>query len=164
MNVRSPPVCTGAEPAPAGPGKRSLPIPHGEYDVPLIVSDLMFNADGSLLFDSSDEKGLYGDVISVNGVPWPVMQVARRKYRFRILNASVSRSYAWYLDNGAPMWVVATDAGLVPVPQRVTSFRHGVSERYEVVIDFREVSPQEPGSHCATSRRRTTPTTPTPTR
>ena len=78
--------------------ERSLPIPHGAYDVPLIVSDRMFNADGSLLFDNNDEKGFYGDVVTVNGVPWPVMKVSRRKYRFRILNASVSRSYNWSLE------------------------------------------------------------------
>ncbi|MBS2938849.1 multicopper oxidase family protein [Nocardioides sp. J2M5] len=121
--------------------ERSLKIPTGAYDVPLIVTDAMFNADGSLLFDNSDEKGFYGDVIAVNGVPWPVMRVARRKYRFRILNASVSRSYAWYLDNGASMSVIATDAGLVPAPQKVTSFRHGMAERYEVVIDFAKYAP-----------------------
>ncbi len=102
-------------------------------------------------------------MITVNGVPWPVMRVARRKYRFRILNASVSRSYAWYLDNGASMSVIATDAGLMPAPQRVTSFRHGSAERYEVVIDF---SKYAPGTRfaCATARRRTTRTTSTPTR
>ena len=70
--------------------ERSLPIPHGEFDVPLIVGDAMFDSDGSLLFDDNDESGLFGDVILVNGMPWPVMQVKRRKYRFRILNASVS--------------------------------------------------------------------------
>jgi spore coat protein A, manganese oxidase len=114
----------------------TLPLPRGEFDVPLIVSDRMFNSDGSLLIDRNDESGVYGDVVTVNGTPWPVMKVKRRKYRFRILNASPSRSYKWSLDTGEAMTVIATDAGLMPVPQRVTSFRHGVAERYEVVIDF----------------------------
>lgn len=118
------------------PMEQSLTIPHGIYDVPLIVADKMFNADGSLLFDTNDAAGLYGDVITVNGRAWPVMKVAKRKYRFRILNASISRSYKWFLDNGASMQVIGTDAGLMPKPQTVTSFRHGVAERYEVVIDF----------------------------
>jgi spore coat protein A len=114
----------------------SLPLPRGKYDVPLIVADRMFNSDGSLLIDRNDDSGIYGDVITVNGRPWPVMRVARRKYRFRILNASASRSYKWSLSTGGPMQVIATDAGLMPAPQSVTSFRHGVAERYEVVIDF----------------------------
>jgi len=121
--------------------EQSLPIPRGEYDVPLIVSDAMFNADGSLLFNNTDFKGVYGDVITVNGRPWPVMKVKRRKYRFRILNGSVSRSYKWSLDNGAPMTIIATDGGLVPAPVRVTSFRHSGGERYEVVIDFAKYPP-----------------------
>jgi spore coat protein A len=123
------------------PLEQSLPIPHGEYDVPLIVSDKMFNSDGSLLFTNNDQSGFYGDVITVNGRPWPAMKVRRRKYRFRILNASVSRSYKWSLSTGDAMSVIATDAGLVPAPQRVTSFRHGVAERYEVVIDFAKYKP-----------------------
>jgi spore coat protein A, manganese oxidase len=116
--------------------EQSLPLPHGEYDLPLIVSDAMFNTDGSLLINNNDESGIYGDVILVNGRPWPVMQVKRRKYRFRVLNASVSRSYKWSLDSGGPMTVIATDGGLMPAPQVVKSFRHGVAERYEIVIDF----------------------------
>jgi spore coat protein A len=75
-------------------------------------------------------------VLLVNGVPWPNMKVERRKYRFRILNASVSRSYAWRLSTGDPLVVVGTDGGLIPAPQAVGSFRHGMAERYEVVIDF----------------------------
>ena len=123
------------------PLEQSLPIPHGQYDVPLTVSDMMFQSNGSLLFDSNGEDGFYGDVIAVNGRPWPVMKVARRKYRFRILNASVSRAYRWYLDDGSPMSVIATDGGLMPVPRHVSSFRHGVAERYEVIIDFSRYAP-----------------------
>ena len=36
------------------------------------------------------------------------------------------------------MTVIATDAGLMPAPQVVRDFRHGMAERYEVVIDFAE--------------------------
>lgn len=123
------------------PLEQSLRIPHGEYDVPLIVSDTMFANDGKVLFSSIENKGFYGDVITVNGTPWPVMKVARRKYRFRILNASVARSYKWSLSNGAKLAVIATDAGLVPAPVKVASFRHSAGERYEVVIDFAAYPP-----------------------
>ena len=123
------------------PLEQSLRIPHGEYDVPLIVADTMFANDGKVLFSSIENKGFYGDVITVNGTPWPVMKVARRKYRFRILNASVARSYKWSLSNGAKLAVIATDAGLMPAPVKVASFRQGSAERYEVVIDFAAYPP-----------------------
>lgn len=116
--------------------ERALPIPHGRYDVPLVVQDAMFSSDGTRIWDDHSESGIYGDVLLVNGRPWPAMQVERRKYRFRILNASVSRSYRWQLSTGDPLIVIGTDAGLMPAPQPVRSFRHGMAERYEVVIDF----------------------------
>ncbi len=118
------------------PMELSLPIPQGPYDVPLIIQDTMFAADGTLLFDNDFESSVMGDVILVNGRPWPVMRVERRKYRFRILVASVSRSYRLALDSGDPLTVIATDGGLMPVPQPVTQLRAGMAERYEVVIDF----------------------------
>ena len=86
--------------------------------------------------DRGHRLGMNGDVILVNGQPWPVMQVERRKYRFRMLVASVSRDYRWALDSGEPFTIVATDAGLLEYPQVVDKFRHGNAERYEVVIDF----------------------------
>ena len=82
--------------------ERSLPIPHGDFDVPLIFGDRMFDKDGQLLFTNDGESGMFGDVILVNGVPWPLMKVKRRKYRFRLLNASISRAYNLSLSNGDP--------------------------------------------------------------
>jgi spore coat protein A, manganese oxidase len=116
--------------------ERRLPIPKGRYDVPLTIQDAIFATSGGLIFDDEGHSSIFGDVVLVNGRPWPVMKVERRKYRFRILNASVSRSYRLALDTGDPMTVIATDGGLMPRPVEVDEFRHGMAERYEVVIDF----------------------------
>ena len=62
--------------------------------------------NGTLAYDDHTESGLWGDIILVNGRPWPVMQVKRRIYRFRILNASISRSYRLRLGGGDPMTIV----------------------------------------------------------
>ncbi len=114
-------------------------LPQGEYDVPLMMSDAIFNADGSLHFDDNGTKGLWGNIILVNGVPWPTMRVKPRIYRFRVLDASISRSYRPTLSNGDPVYVVGTDAGMTPVVQPVASWRHGTAERYEILIDFRHL-------------------------
>jgi spore coat protein A, manganese oxidase len=114
----------------------ALPIPHGRYDVPVVIRDALFTKSGQLIFDDRGESSLFGDVILVNGRPWPVMQVERRKYRFRLLNASVSRSYRWALSTGDPFTIIATDGGLMPAPQQTATFRHGAAERYSIVIDF----------------------------
>jgi spore coat protein A, manganese oxidase len=113
-----------------------LTIPHGAYDVPLILKDALFEKSGALIFDDQGGSGLFGDVILVNGKPWPRMEVEPRKYRFRLLNASISRSYDLALSTGDPFTVIGTDGGLMPERRVVESFRHGMAERYEVVIDF----------------------------
>ncbi|APX00472.1 multicopper oxidase family protein [Arthrobacter sp. QXT-31] len=111
-------------------------LPQGRFDVPLTVSDAMFARDGSLGYNANSSSGLWGDVILVNGAPWPVMKVQRRIYRFRILNASIARSYRFSLSTGDPVTMVATDGGLMPAAQQVTSWRHSSAERYEILIDF----------------------------
>ena len=113
-------------------------LPQGQFDVPLTITDAMFAANGQFAYNDKGVKSLWGDVILVNGVPWPTMKVKRRVYRFRILVASISRSYRLRLSTGEPMTVVATDGGLIPVPQPVASFRAGSAERYEVLVDFRK--------------------------
>ena len=113
-----------------------LPLPKDEYDVPLIVQDKIFAADGSLIFDDNDRRRLMGDIILVNGAPWPRMRVANRKYRFRLLNASNSRAYKLALSTGDDLIVIGTDAGLVGSPIPTPNLRIGPAERYELVIDF----------------------------
>ena len=122
------------------PLERSL-LPQGEFDVPLIVTDAMFAADGQIAYDDNSRSGLWGDVIMVNGRPWPVMKVQRRVYRFRVLVASISRSYRFQLSTRGPMTLVATDGGLMPRSQTVTQWRHGAAERYEMLIDFSAYKP-----------------------
>jgi spore coat protein A len=116
-------------------------LPQGEFDVPLMLSDALFQADGSLGYNDNSQKGVWGDVILVNGVPWPTMKVKPRIYRFRVLDASVSRSYRPTLSNGEPVYIVGTDAGMMPVVQAVSSWRHAPAERYEILIDFRKYRP-----------------------
>src|SRR4051794_7537638 len=82
-----------------------------------------------------------GDVVLVNGVPWPTMKVKPRVYRFRVLAAGISRSWRFALRTGDPFYVVGTDGGMTPNVQAVSSWRHGAAERYEVLIDFRHHRP-----------------------
>lgn len=80
-----------------------LPLPKGKYDVPLILQDKIFAGNGSLVFNHDNHNGLMGDIILVNGTPWPRLEVANRKYRFRVLNASNSRAYKLALSTGGKL-------------------------------------------------------------
>ena len=128
-------------PGPYGPNTNYGPA----YDVPLVLHDKLFDRRGEVDFDGDptslddgDFKDMFGDVITINGVAWPRMPVERRKYRFRMLNASISRSYELQMTRGARFTMIATDAGYRSSPATVRRFIISPAERYEFVIDFSE--------------------------
>lgn len=104
----------------------NLPSGYGKYDIPLILSSKQYNADGTLFSTKGETDSLRGDIIHVNGQPWPFFNVEPRKYRFRFLDASVSRSFSLYFAlssnfNGKlPFKVIASDAGLLGSPVQVS--------------------------------------------
>ncbi|KAK7953039.1 hypothetical protein PG988_013733 [Apiospora saccharicola] len=127
------------------PAEDSLGLPsgYGVYDIPLILSSKYYNQDGTLRSIRNERLSVWGDIIHVNGQPWPYMDVDPRRYRFRILNAAVSRDWALYLtrlgdDKKLPSQVIASDAGLFTQPVTVSDdvLYISVAERYEIVIDF----------------------------
>ena len=119
--------------------EKAIPLPQGEFDVPLMVGEAAFQPDGNLWFSIDNQNMFPSDVILVNGRPWPVMKVKRRKYRFRLVVATVSRSFGFKLSNGMPFQVIASDGGLLPQPEPTFVLRQCAGERYEIVIDFAEV-------------------------
>jgi len=114
----------------------ALPLPQGPFDVPLLLQDRSFDADGSLHYDTDGHRGFLGDVLLVNGVPWPRMEVATRKYRFRILNGSNARLFELALSTAEPLTLIGTDGGLLAEPVSVKTLPLSMAERAEVVIDF----------------------------
>ena len=78
-----------------------------------------------------------GDVMIVNGVAWPTLNVDPRTYRFRLLNGSDSRFYELRLPGGVNFQVIGTDNGLLDGPAvPVRNLRIAPGERYDVIIDF----------------------------
>jgi bilirubin oxidase len=101
-------VLPGPAPAPDDPPGRRY------YELPLVLQDRSFNADGSLFFPAS--RGFFGDtppngpfipttdvspiwnpeffgnVMVVNGNSWPLLAVEPRRYRLRLLNACNART------------------------------------------------------------------------
>jgi bilirubin oxidase len=84
----------------------------------------------------------------VNGQPWPFLKVEPRKYRFRVLNTGISRSYQLYFEpdktpgTRSQMTVVGSDAGLTQSPVKTTQLDISIAERWEVVFDFTGFSGQ----------------------
>jgi FtsP/CotA-like multicopper oxidase with cupredoxin domain len=112
-----------------------------DYDINLMLADKAWDANGQLFFDIFQLDGFIGDVMTVNLCYKPFFEVERRKYRFRILNASVSRFFKVALSDGSPMIQIANDGNLLPQPVVLTQLdEQGIAERYDIVIDFSRYS------------------------
>jgi spore coat protein A, manganese oxidase len=126
----------------------SSPLPSGEFEVPLIVQDRSFRTDGSLFYpnvgDNPDVNPYWvlmfdGDTNIVNGKVWPNMDVKRRTYRFRVLNAANQRFYQFSFSNGMPFKVIGSDGGYLRTARTVTSVLLGVTERTDILVDFSQL-------------------------
>jgi bilirubin oxidase len=122
------------------PAEDSLGLPKGKYDLPLALSAKQYNPDGTL-FDPKDETtSLWGDVIHVNGQPWPFHAVEPRKYRLRWLDASISRTFklTFVDDSGkaVPFTMIGSDTGLLTKPVTTSSIDIAMAERWEMIFDF----------------------------
>jgi FtsP/CotA-like multicopper oxidase with cupredoxin domain len=155
-----------------------------DYDIPLAFYDVRIedgvtphkdfhNGNGEFhpewwgqsYFRHFPNHGFVGDLFTVNGTAFPVLEVKRRQYRFRLLDASISRAYEFNLmsSTGGPQAAkdlgyigdelqgqyrlpdgqqcmqflqVASGGGLLPRPIRRDNFELWPAMRREVVVDF----------------------------
>jgi FtsP/CotA-like multicopper oxidase with cupredoxin domain len=131
----------------------ALPLPGGDRDLPLLLCDRSFDADGSFRYPGHDPSctgtpgvqdaymdGVLGDMQLVNGAPWPEAEVPAARHRLRLLNASNARRYRLRLDTEAggtlPFTQIGGDAGLLGAPQRLDAVTMAPAERFDVVVDF----------------------------
>jgi len=74
---------------------------------------------GKLFLKHYPNHGFVGDIFTTNGVAYPVMQVERRRYRFRMLGASLARQYRFSLRQGT----------VVPAPGRQGQWTFGAARQ-----------------------------------
>ena len=120
---------------------------------------------GKTFFKHFPNHGFVGDIFTVNGTAYPVLEVKRRKYRMRFLDASIARIYEFKLmasTNGPKTAAslgysgdelegqyrlpdgqqcmkfvqIASDGGLIPTPISRDSFELWPAKRREFIIDF----------------------------
>lgn len=131
----------------------ALPLPSGKRDIPLMITDRSFAADGSFRYPSASGggvtdaymNGVLGDVILVNGAAWPVLDVDPARYRLRLLNASNARRFRLELDpqppGGDALAQIGSDGGLLSGPIRHDRLDIAPAERFDLVVDFSRYRP-----------------------
>jgi spore coat protein A len=124
-----------------------------ERELPLMIADRAFDEHGAFAYPALDRtlrttpgvesafvEGVFGDVILVNGAPWPVHEVAAVRYRLRVLNASNARRYDLALDppppGGGGLVQIGSDQGLLDTPRSHDHLPIAPAERYDLVVDF----------------------------
>jgi FtsP/CotA-like multicopper oxidase with cupredoxin domain len=120
---------------------------------------------GKTFFKHFPNHGFVGDIFTVNGTAYPVLEVKRRKYRFRFLDASISRIYEFKLMSSTQgpksavslgykdddlegqyripdaqqcmqFTQIASDGGLLPFAIKRDSFELWPAKRREFIVDF----------------------------
>lgn len=85
----------------------------------------------------------FGNLFLVNGKLLPYLEVAPRRYRFRVLNAANARFFRLTLPDGPAIYQVGTDQGLLPHPVEVKRLSLAPGERADLVVDFAEYAGRE---------------------
>jgi spore coat protein A len=138
------------------------------YEIPIVVQDRSFNADGSLFYPAS--RAFFGDyngpyipatevppiwnpeffakTLVTNGRTWPVLNVEKRRYRLRFLNGCNSRFLILKIAANPtarpaaaalPIWQIGNDGGFLPKPVRLEQVLLGPANRADVLVDFTDV-------------------------
>jgi len=116
-----------------------LPKRYGIDDIPLVLQDRFFDANGQLDYSPSRREimhGYHGDFFIANGTVDAQIDVEAKEIRFRILNGSNSTVYNLAFDDGRTFRQIATDNSLLEKPVALTSLRLSPAERAEIVVDF----------------------------
>ncbi|MDT8407928.1 MAG: multicopper oxidase domain-containing protein [Methylococcales bacterium] len=119
--------------------ERRLALPDGDYEIPLVIQDRLFNDDNQLVYTQHMHDrmmGMHGDRILVNGRPDFKLDVDSRAYRFRLLNAANARIYKLAWSDGSPITVLGTDGGLLAAPVSKPYVMLAPGERLDVWADF----------------------------
>jgi hypothetical protein len=150
-----------------------LGLPAGEYELAYAIQDRIFYESGELFYPAFPEDPFYsdyitselpaeafpdggptalaeffGDIMVVNGVIWPKVDVEPREYRLRLLNGCDSRylvvdfvvveAGATSVEHGEPIeyTIVGSDGGLGSPSVQTFPFVFEPGARYDIVIDM----------------------------
>jgi len=116
-----------------------LPKNYGVDDIPLVLQDRFFDANGQLDYSPSRREvmhGYHGDIFITNGTVDAYLDVEAKEIRFRVLNGANSTVYELAFEDGRTFKQIATDNSLLEAPVVLSSLRLSPAERAEIIVDF----------------------------
>ncbi|XUA18577.1 multicopper oxidase CueO [Citrobacter sp. OP27] len=121
-----------------------LPKQWGIDDVPVIIQDKRFTADGQIDYQldiMSAAVGWFGDTLLTNGAIYPQHAPPKGWLRLRLLNGCNARSLNLATSDNRPLYVIASDGGLLAEPVKVSELPMLMGERFEVLVDTSDGKP-----------------------
>ncbi len=118
--------------------QQGLPIDYGVDDIPVVMQDRDFSANGAFKYVGMMPErmiGKHGDTLLVNGTTTPVLKAQKTLLRLRLLNASNARFYDLHFNDNRPFQIIASDGGLLEQTITVTRLPMSPGERYEILLD-----------------------------
>jgi blue copper oxidase len=126
---------------------KALDLTLGMTDLPLVIQDKQFNAQGQLVYRPNAHEqmmGWLGDIVLANLTPNAVHSVTPRTYRLRLLNGSNARIYRLAFvkgDTTLPFTVIGTDGGLIERTETTSEAFLAPGERLDVLFDAGQAQP-----------------------
>ena len=130
--------------------RKELDLALGDTEIPLVLQDREFDAQGRLRYAPTAAQsfgGWVGSRLLVNLTERPFIQAGRRIVRFRILNGSNARNYRLTFVQGGRrlgFFLAGTDGGLLAQPLRIDQTFIAPGQRLDVLVDLREADPGLP--------------------
>ncbi|CBG86914.1 multicopper oxidase CueO [Citrobacter rodentium] len=124
--------------------KLLLPKQWGIDDVPVIVQDKRFTDAGQIDYQldvMTAAVGWFGDTLLTNGAIYPQHAAPRGWLRLRLLNGCNARSLNFAASDNRPLYVIASDGGLLAEPVKVNELPVLMGERFEVLVDISDGKP-----------------------
>ena len=122
-----------------------LPRRYGIDDLPVIIQDRTFDAEGRLVYSLNEagEDGWFGETVVINGAMAPIANVPAGKVRLRLLNGANARFYIVAFADNRTFHKIASDGGLLTAPVPLTTMEMSPGERCEIIVDLSDGKPAE---------------------
>jgi len=136
------------------------------FELPIVIQDRSFNRNGELFYPDSREffdgvtgpylpnsdlspiwnPEFFGNTLMVNGSTWPHLNVEKRRYRLRFLNACQARFLILNFGSipGVEAWQIGNEGGFLAEPLNLITRNSaqllmGPAERADIIVDFSNV-------------------------
>jgi len=124
--------------------KLAIPKTYGVDDIPLVIQDRRFFANGKFAYAQNMHdvmNGVIGNYMLVNGAMQPILAVSGGPVRLRLVNGSNSSIYRISFQDKRTFQVIASDGGFLERPVAMKSIVLSAGERAEIIVDFTKSSP-----------------------